>query len=108
MSAKVKNLVPYLITLKSLRPKQRKLLLTACTKEQLQAFEEIALNLVKNTPNLTADQLRICRRFKGPLKRLASRTGSPKSKRQVLVQKGGFWPVLIPLIASVVGGLISR
>lgn len=109
MSEKVKNLVPYLITLKSLKPKNRKQLLAACNKDQLRAFEEIAINLVKNTTNLTPAQLKICRKYRGPLKTLAAVKGqSDKSKRCLLVQKGGFVGALLPVIASVLGGVLAQ
>jgi hypothetical protein len=107
MSERVKRLAPYLITLKSLKPKQRNFLLANCTKEQLKAFEEIAVNLVKNTPQLSAGDLSICKRFRIPLKKLAQPRLPARSKKDLLIQKGGFFAALLPILASVVGGLLA-
>lgn len=47
------------------------MLLQYSTKDQIKALEEIALNIVKNTPVSLADQVEICKRHRRPLKFLA-------------------------------------
>jgi hypothetical protein len=107
MSEKIDRIAPFLLTLKSLKPKQRRSLLETCTREQLKAFEEIAVNLVKNTQGLTPEQLKICKRYRRPLKLLAEGKKSARAKKGVLLQKGGFFAALLPILASVVGGIIG-
>jgi hypothetical protein len=106
MSERVKRLAPYVLTLKSLKPKQRKVVLGFCTSDQMRAFEELALNIVKNTTPLSTDQIEVCRKWKTPLKQLALRRLPIKAKR-ALLQKGGFLGALLPILASVLGSVIG-
>jgi hypothetical protein len=106
MSEKVERLAPFLITLMGLKPGQRKLLLKTCTTEQIKAFEEIAVNIVKNTRGLSPKQLEICRKHQRPLKLLALKRYPAKDKKAIL-QRGGFIGALLPILASVVGGIIG-
>jgi hypothetical protein len=106
MSQRVKRLAPYVLTLKDLKPKQRKQLLGFCSGEQMRAFEELALNIVKNTTPLSNDQIEICRKWRKPLKQLAQRKHSTKAER-ALLQKGGFLGALLPIIASVLESVIG-
>lgn len=52
MSERGEKLGPYVQALKNLKLKQRKILVSFCSGDQIRAFEEIALNIVKNTTPL--------------------------------------------------------
>ena len=106
MSDRVERLMPYVITLKGLKPSKRKVLLDLVTKEQLRALEEVAVNIVKNTVTLSDDDARICRRWRRPLKLLALKRYPIKEKKQVL-QQGGFIGAILPILATVLSTLIS-
>ena len=106
MSDRVERLMPYVITLKGLKPSKRKVLLDLMTKEQLRALEEVAVNIVKNTVTLSDDDARICRRWRRPLKLLALKRYPIKEKKQVL-QQGGFIGAILPILATVLSTLIS-
>jgi hypothetical protein len=108
MSEKIDQLVPFLVTLSKLKPHQRKILLSFLTKDQVKAFEEVAVNIVKNTTTLSPQQLRVCQRWRKPLKLLALKKYPFKAKKEILQQKGGFFPALLPLLASVIGAVIAR
>ena len=98
--------MPYVITLKGLKPSKQKILLDLVTKEQLRALEEVAVNIVKNTVTLSDDDARICRRWRRPLKLLALKRYPIKDKKQVL-QQGGFIGAILPILATVLSTLIS-
>ena len=106
MSDRVERLMPYVITLKGLKPSKQKVLLDLVTKEQLRALEEVAVNIVKNTVTLSDDDARICRRWRRPLKLLALKRYPIKEKKQVL-QQGGFIGAILPILATVLSTLIS-
>ena len=106
MSDRVERLMPYVITLKGLKPSKRKILLDLVTKQQLRALEEVAVNIVKNTVTLSEDDARICRRWRRPLKLLALKRYPIKEKKQVL-QQGGFIGAILPILATVLSTLIS-
>ena len=63
MSERVKKLTPFVLTLRSLKPKQGKILLSYSTKDQIRGIEEIALNIIKNNTPLKPAELGVCRRW---------------------------------------------
>ena len=99
--------MPYVITLKTLKPAQRKTLLAMANRDQIKAMEEIAVNVVKNTVGLSEADAKICRRWKKPLKLLALKRCTAKEKKQLL-QQGGFIGAFLPIIATVLTPLISN
>ncbi|GAV09625.1 hypothetical protein RvY_19129 [Ramazzottius varieornatus] len=108
MSEKIDRLAPCLVTLKSLKPAQRRLLLKFCDKNHIRAFEEVLLNIVKNTAKLSETDKKIFQRWKKPLKLLVLKKYPVKYKRDLLLQKGGFFAALLPILVSVVGFVLSR
>ena len=76
-------------------------------KDQLKALEEIAVNIVKNTVALSEPDERICRRYRKPLRLLALKRYPTKNKRKIL-QQGGFLGAILPVIASVLGSLLTQ
>ena len=104
---RINNLVPYVITLKGLKPSKRKVLLDLANKEQVRAFEEVALNIFKNTVQLSEEDAKICRRWRKPLRLLALKRYPVKEKKQIL-QQGGFLGALLPVIATVLITLLNN
>ena len=107
MSERVQRLMPYVITLKALKPGRRKVLLNMVSKDQVRSLEEVAVNIVKNTVSLSESDARVCRRWRKPLKLLALKRYPVKEKKQLL-QQGGFFGALLPVIATVLGSLITN
>ena len=99
--------MPYVITLKALKPGRRKILLNMISKDQIRALEEVAVNIVKNTVSLSDNDARVCRRWRKPLKLLALERYLVKIKKQLL-QRRGFFGALLPIIAIVLGSLITN
>jgi hypothetical protein len=106
MSKRVKDLTPYVLTLKSLKPKQRKVLLEYCNKDQIRAIEELALNIVKGTTPMSFDDEQICRKWRRPLKLLALKRYPIKAKKDIL-QKGGFLAAILPVLATILGTVLN-
>ncbi|XP_055347694.1 baculoviral IAP repeat-containing protein 3-like [Paramacrobiotus metropolitanus] len=107
MSERVKALAPLVITLQSLKPKQRKVLMGYLSKSQLKAMEEVAVNIVKNTVELSPAHLDKCKRHRKALKLIALRRYPLKEKRKIL-QRGGFIGAILPVIAGVLTSLIGN
>jgi hypothetical protein len=93
--------------MQGLKPKKRRVLMDLATKDQIKALEEVALNIVKNTVALSDDEERVCRRWRKPLRLLALKRYPSKDKKKIL-QQGGFFAAILPIIASVLGSLISQ
>ena len=107
MSDSVRELTPFLLTLKSLKPSQRRAVLNCCNRKHLKGFSEVALNCVKNTTNLSPAELKTCQRWRKPLKLLALKRYPMKEKKQILLQKGGFLAAIIPVLASVISSAVA-
>ena len=81
-------------------------MLNAASREHLRGLEEVALNIVKQTVPLSESQVRICQRWRKPLRLLGLRKYPLKDKRAIL-QQGGFFGALLPVIASILGTVIA-
>ena len=64
----------------------------------------MAIAKIRNKADLfTKKQIGQLRRYKRKLRILANKRSSVQKKRQILNQKGGIAPILIPLIAAAIG-----
>jgi hypothetical protein len=96
-------------TLSKSRPKERKTILTGVDNDIIRILAEIALNVLHGTVRLSQAQIRRLKRHKQILRALASKRIPIKSKRAiVLKQRGGFLPLLLPIVASALGGLFQQ
>ena len=87
-------------------PKQRKLFFESANKDQIRLLETACLNLAKNHEGLTDGQIKTLKKFKRRIKIMASKGFSIKAKRRIVLQKGGFLPAILPIIASLAGSLL--
>ena len=106
MSDHVRQLTPVVITLRSLKPKQRKVVVDCLGRNHLKGLTEVAVNIVKSTVQLTPQELSTCRRWRKSLKLIALKRYPVKEKRKIL-QKGGFLGAILPVLASVLGAVIN-
>lgn len=82
----------------------RTALLRAADPSLVQNICECALNTLRGNVKLTAEQKEHLRKHRKALRRLASNTGSWKSKKRLVIQHGGFLPLLL---APVIEGLVA-
>jgi len=99
----------YLTLLSNARSKQRRAaILNRAQKEDLRAITEIAHNLLRGRVLLTSKDHNKLKKHRTVLRKIANKRISDKSKKQTLVQKGGFLGTLIPIaistLASIIGG----
>ena len=104
MSAKLKQAWPLLLLLEKTTPKFRKLLLEdlASNLDFCALVEEIFRNVIKGNVKLSKEAQSILQQKRTLCKSIEQfkRTLPQKKKRSVLIQTGGFWPLLIPLLAE--------
>jgi hypothetical protein len=75
----------------------------------IKLLTEIAHNTLQGNIPLNTLQLKRLRKYKQMLRTLSNRAVSLREKRDLVVrQRGGFLPILLPIIASAVGGLVSQ
>ena len=112
MSQNLCECVQFLRFLASVRNSdlRRKILLEKSDNEQLlRALKEIAVNVVhRNLPLDKSQKVKLQRQGKA-LKKLASIDPKSKRRKQKLIkQTGGFLPILIPSLISVLSSIASQ
>jgi|GEM_PF-7030264 len=88
--------------------KERKTLIKNASRDNIDALSEIALNtLLGNVPLKTEEKQKL-KRHRDKIRKLAHRKTSTKKKKILLVQQGGFLPLLLTPILSALGGLAAK
>lgn len=94
-----------LFILKDASPKLRKSILQNCNFSTIKAIQEIAHNILIGNHEVTSKCFNALKRYKKDLRKFACSKSSGCSKRKIVVQKGGFVPLLI---SSVLSGIIGK
>lgn len=104
---RVKLHASYLHRLCKSNVKDRKVLINKATGEQIRSICELCLNLNNRNIPVSNSQKTKLLRHKAVIQKLCLRAPI-KSKKKYLCQKGGFLPALVPVLATIVGGLVGR
>src|SRR5215813_12879365 len=101
--------LPFLTILSSTKSKKlKRQLVDSATSAQLNSLCEVCFNLLQGRLEVSKDKLQKLKKYKNHIRKLAgSKKKSLKSKRQILVQNGGFLPLLATLLPSVIGLVTS-
>jgi len=71
------------------------------------ALHEIAINTVNRKVPLSRPAKISLRKYKSHIQSLTRDTNNKKQRKRLVVQSGGFLPILIPAVASVLGSVLS-
>ena len=86
---------------------QRAAILRKADPKLIECICECALNILRgNIPLKQAHRYRL-KRYACILRRLADKNNSWKNKKRIIIQRGGFLPLLGPILGSVLSGLIG-
>jgi len=106
---RLKSQLHFLHVLKDAKPQARRALLTSASDELIKAIVECAINTLNGNHKLTKDEKSKLSKYKNRLRALVNPKISFKSKRKLLVQKGGFIvPLLTSILSSVIGAIVSK
>jgi hypothetical protein len=94
-------------TLQQTRPRERATILEGVDSDIIRALCDMCLNVLRGNVPLTTSQMQRLKRHKQTLRSMATRRIPLITKRKLIRQRGGFLPLLLPIIASAVGGLLS-
>jgi len=105
---RLKSQLHFLHVLKDAKPQARRALLTSADDDLIKAIVECAINTLNGNHKLTKENKGKLNKFKNRLRALVNPNITFKSKRKLLVQKGGFIaPLLTNTLSGVIGSLIS-
>jgi hypothetical protein len=92
------------------RPQVRKAVLTdiSCQDCYYKALREILLNTIKGNVPLSEVQKRKLRRYKSQIRAIICPKKSKKLKAKAVIQSGGWLPILLPVITSVLGEVVGN
>ncbi len=101
---------PFLIKLQNIKASDRAKFLKNSPSCLVRFLSECGLNVLKGNVQLTSTQYRDLKPHKGTLLQLSSPSITLKDRRNILLKKkqGGFFPTLIPIIASVVASFAGE
>ena len=111
VSDSLKSTLPFFKIVARLPDKSRKLILNDLGGDQTayDAVQEIAYNTIKGNVKLKKSQKRNLKKHEKVLKKFCCLKKKCLNKRkQLLVQSGGFLPILIPTIASLLTTLLAK
>lgn len=98
-----------LYTLTKSTPKIRNAIIKYGDKELLNVISEIALNVLNGNCAINNNTKKQLKGYKRQIRCLACSKRSVKSKRKILIQKGGFLPLLIgSVLSGVIGSLLDN
>lgn len=97
--------INFLRRLANAKSKQaRKLLLQTATPDQLRSIQEIAINTCNGNIKLGKVTISKLKKHKTPIRHIAKKG----AKKQYLIQKGGFLPIILPIIASLASSILGK
>lgn len=95
--------------LKKSNPKLRKAILKNSDKELIETVCEICHNILKGNVPITTKCRSKLKKYKRDIRSLASPNIKLASKRNIVVQKGGFLPIILEaLLSSIIGSILNN
>ncbi len=105
----IERTTPYVKVLINSAPKVDKMkLLKRMPPHVVNDIIEILYNVIRGNIKVNDKDFKVLRKFKKPLMRLVNIPVKNKRKQFVYKQKGGFIGALLPIVASLVGGLAAN
>lgn len=89
-------------------PKLRKAILNQADKSLIQTLTESCHNVANGNIKISPCNLRKLKRYKSQIRKITCPKSGWQLKKKVLIQSGGFLPILMPIISSVLGGIVSH
>jgi len=97
----------FLQALQKSKAMKRKGIIQNASKDNINALSEVALNTLLGNVPLSDQHKKKLKRHRFSIRNLAKAKVSLKNKKDFLIQKGGFLPLLISPVLSLLGGLAA-
>ncbi len=87
---------------------QRDALINTASKDQILCICDCANNFLKGNIPFSDQDIRKLKRYQNQIRYLANnKKATTKNQKQIIVQQGGFLPLLLTPILSIVGSLLA-
>lgn len=103
-----KSYHPMLLALASAKPQVRTLILNSLDKGTIRIISQLVANILHGNIPLDRNQRRNIRKYRRVFAFLRDKYTPTEVKRRALVQQGGFLPILLPIISSLAGAVLSK
>ncbi len=101
--------LPHLKDLKKSSAKKRRKIISSAPPELINTLCDCCLNATSGTLKLSEPLKKKLKRHAPAIRALSKKKQSVKKRRQILLQKGGFLPLLIaPILGLVLKGLLGN
>jgi len=101
---RLKSQLHFLHVLEDANPQARRVLLASASDDLIKAIVECAINTLNGNHKINKEEKNKLSKYKNRLRALIDPKVSFKSKRNLLIQKGGF---IVPLSTSILSGVIG-
>ena len=110
ISSSLRKSMPLLKGISTLNEAKRKKVLSDIGQDPTiyHALREIAHNTIKGNVKLNNNQKLKLKRHNKTLKALCVNCKCAKKRKKLVVQSGGFLPLLIPAVAGLISSIISK
>lgn len=109
VSPALRKSLPLLNVVSRMKKRKRNVILNEIAGEDIlyNALREIAHNTLKGNVKLNNDQKRKLKPYNNTLKNLCIKHKCSKRRKKLVIQSGGFLPILIPAITGLISSLIG-
>lgn len=95
--------------LKNCNPLIRRTILKSASPELIKTLCEICMNTLNGNAKISGNCKKQLKIYKNPIRKLISPRLGLKTKKKILIQKGGFLPALLGAVLSgIIGNLVER
>jgi hypothetical protein len=94
--------------LASCQPKVRRSILQNANNNLIHAICECMLNFLRGNISTADDVVKKAKRYKKTLRQLMNKDDTLEHKKEILVQKGGFLPVILPTILGILSSFLGK
>lgn len=105
---RLKRNIACLHVLSTARKPQRDALINTASKDQISSICDCAQNFLTGNIPFTKEEIKKLHRYQNHIRYLAhNKEANTDKKRKILIQNGGFLPLLLTPILSIVGSLLA-
>jgi hypothetical protein len=98
-----------IVSVRDIKLRQKLLKDVSCNNDIFKAIKEILLNTVNLNVPLSKNQKVKLKKYEKKMKKLACcKNVNKASKKNLIMQSGGFLPILIPSVVALLTGLLNK